>query len=104
MMVICELQSAERRDRLQSLLSTSHLYTLLFFFFFFNDRATPDIYPFPLHAPLPISHDLRRDSRAEPPRTPPPRRGPWRRVRQSRSEEHTSELQSPCNLVCRLLL
>src|SRR2546426_8342521 len=26
------------------------------------------------------------------------------RVRQSRSEEHTSELQSPCNLVCRLLL
>src|SRR5205807_4914449 len=27
---------------------------------------------------------------------------PWPRVR--RSEEHTSELQSPCNLVCRLLL
>src|SRR5256885_10082968 len=27
-----------------------------------------------------------------------------RRLRQSRSEEHTSELQSPCNLVCRLLL
>src|SRR5256885_13287708 len=25
-------------------------------------------------------------------------------VRQRRSEEHTSELQSPCNLVCRLLL
>src|SRR5256885_12142042 len=24
--------------------------------------------------------------------------------RQRRSEEHTSELQSPCNLVCRLLL
>src|SRR5256885_12909195 len=24
--------------------------------------------------------------------------------RESRSEEHTSELQSPCNLVCRLLL
>src|SRR5256885_11014618 len=24
--------------------------------------------------------------------------------RQGRSEEHTSELQSPCNLVCRLLL
>src|SRR2546426_8122704 len=30
--------------------------------------------------------------------TTPRRRGP------SRSEEHTSELQSPCNLVCRLLL
>src|SRR5256885_7118245 len=32
-----------------------------------------------------------------PPRAAPP---PFRR----RSEEHTSELQSPCNLVCRLLL
>src|SRR5256885_8735553 len=31
------------------------------------------------------------------------RRGP-RRARSRRSEEHTSELQSPCNLVCRLLL
>src|SRR5256885_8749209 len=29
---------------------------------------------------------------------------PWRRMFMSRSEEHTSELQSPCNLVCRLLL
>src|SRR6266446_8623037 len=29
------------------------------------------------------------------------RHPPWR---SSRSEEHTSELQSPCNLVCRLLL
>src|SRR2546426_5736007 len=27
-----------------------------------------------------------------------------RHLRKSRSEEHTSELQSPCNLVCRLLL
>src|SRR2546426_6359046 len=27
-----------------------------------------------------------------------------RRIRWARSEEHTSELQSPCNLVCRLLL
>src|SRR5256885_4271829 len=27
-----------------------------------------------------------------------------RRLREERSEEHTSELQSPCNLVCRLLL
>src|SRR2546426_9364120 len=27
-----------------------------------------------------------------------------RRQRHDRSEEHTSELQSPCNLVCRLLL
>src|SRR5256885_5398264 len=30
---------------------------------------------------------------------------PWLKARsQARSEEHTSELQSPCNLVCRLLL
>src|SRR2546426_4281350 len=28
----------------------------------------------------------------------------WRVQVQPRSEEHTSELQSPCNLVCRLLL
>src|SRR2546426_7876255 len=35
-----------------------------------------------------------------------PRRG-WRKTKallESRSEEHTSELQSPCNLVCRLFL
>src|SRR5256885_3691022 len=30
-------------------------------------------------------------------------RGRWQKF-QERSEEHTSELQSPCNLVCRLLL
>src|SRR2546426_9343700 len=30
--------------------------------------------------------------------------GNERRSRGQRSEEHTSELQSPCNLVCRLLL
>src|SRR5256885_11072505 len=36
---------------------------------------------------------------------PEPRFGERRRqTRQIRSEEHTSELQSPCNLVCRLLL
>src|SRR5256885_6202536 len=28
----------------------------------------------------------------------------WRVMTTARSEEHTSELQSPCNLVCRLLL
>src|SRR5256885_2635700 len=30
--------------------------------------------------------------------------GTWRLGARNRSEEHTSELQSPCNLVCRLLL
>src|SRR5256885_12741601 len=29
---------------------------------------------------------------------------PWKNPEMLRSEEHTSELQSPCNLVCRLLL
>src|SRR5256885_9511638 len=41
-------------------------------------------------------------------RLPPPRPGTRRRQQvhpwSARSEEHTSELQSPCNLVCRLLL
>src|SRR5256885_8369811 len=31
-------------------------------------------------------------------------RATWQMARIQRSEEHTSELQSPCNLVCRLLL
>src|SRR5205807_4397180 len=43
-----------------------------------------------------------------PPETPSRRVGEMAPIvgngRQSRSEEHTSELQSPCNLVCRLLL
>src|SRR5256885_2899783 len=33
-----------------------------------------------------------------------PLRGAWKTAADARSEEHTSELQSPCNLVCRLLL
>src|SRR5256885_8519437 len=35
---------------------------------------------------------------------PDPALLPWRLRAHGRSEEHTSELQSPCNLVCRLLL
>src|SRR5256885_10274722 len=39
------------------------------------------------------------------PHVPPPAPGAaGRRPLPCRSEEHTSELQSPCNLVCRLLL
>src|SRR2546426_3574274 len=45
------------------------------------------------------AHDAERARRSSPPVARLGRRGP--RVR---SEEHTSELQSPCNLVCRLLL
>src|SRR2546426_199238 len=74
------------------------------FFFFFNDTATTEIYTLSLHDALPISfveaaplfcagvtvYRALKQSRISP--------------GQRRSEEHTSELQSPCNLVCRLLL
>src|SRR5256885_7690523 len=67
----------------------------VFFFFFFNDTATTEIYTLSLHDALPISGWRRGTCR-------PPVRG--RHASSLRSEEHTSELQSPCNLVCRLLL
>src|SRR6266581_8930800 len=81
----------------------------MFFFlcplFFFNDTATTEIYTLSLHDALPISRDERRA---------PGTRGRRRhRLEQRqrtaadhlrRSEEHTSELQSPVHLVCRLLL
>src|SRR2546430_13413234 len=104
---------------------------LMCFFFFLNDPAPPEIYPFPLPAALPISHALCRRPAAAPAPSgellaqglavEPLERHPWhvdavgRQVgyarvqdrddaRVSRSEEHTSELQSQSNLVCRLLL
>src|SRR2546430_7706404 len=82
------------------------------FFFFFNDTATTEIYTLSLHDALPISvgHIV-------------PEVSFWTQsgefvfvallggtgsvlapVAGSRSEEHTSELQSQSNLVCRLLL
>src|SRR2546427_3238199 len=80
-------------------------------FFFFNDTATTEIYTLSLHDALPISgqrppdHGLGRGraachagrGRAAP--------GPvFPQSCRCRSEEHTSELQSQSNLVCRLLL
>src|SRR5205809_6006933 len=71
----------------------------IFVFFFFNDTPTTEIYTLSLHDALPISG--RRPSPCRPGwrwrtcRRPPPR---------TRSEEHTSELQSRLHLVCRLLL
>src|ERR1039457_7666985 len=65
--------------------------------FFFNDTATTEIYTLSLHDALPIWPERRAQSE-------------WwhRRLLRGyfpvRSEEHTSELQSPCNLVCRLQL
>src|SRR5256885_14617955 len=78
------------------------------FFFFFNDTATTEIYTLSLHDALPISTPRIQSSdsaRLWARRSRPARAGPRARWRSpSRSEEHTSELQSPCNLVCRLLL
>src|ERR1022692_2994041 len=68
-------------------------------FFFFNDTATTEIYTLSLHDALPIYGERGTGNELLAPRSP------FRVPRFSyRSEEHTSELQSPCNLVCRLLL
>src|SRR5256885_3349028 len=89
----------------------------IFFFFFFNDTATTEIYTLSLHDALPIFWMYFRMQDLS-------RHGNWstdvvlqqRHINlvdrdqvfkfciRCRSEEHTSELQSPCNLVCRLLL
>src|SRR5438034_3385920 len=77
-------------------------------FFFFNATATTEIYTLSLHDALPIFGRGDGDGRG--------RRGQQRRrLRRlpghrrtdgeaDRSEEHTSELQSHSDLVCRLLL
>src|SRR5258705_3556091 len=70
-----------------------------FFFFFFNDTATTEIYTLSLHDALPISPWRRR---ADPFRAASSTRS--RLQPRTRSEEHTSELQSLRHLVCRLLL
>src|SRR5260221_8506633 len=72
--------------------------SLMFFFFFFNDTATTEIYTLSLHDALPISCST-YSKNAMPQLT--------RMATISglvRSEEHTSELQSHSDLVCRLLL
>src|ERR1039457_1366124 len=66
--------------------------------FFFNDTATTEIYTLSLHDALPIWNCRARHE------TDGGRKPPQERNGHTRSEEHTSELQSPCNLVCRLLL
>src|SRR2546430_16639152 len=78
---------------------------LCFSFFFFNDTATTEIYTLSLHDALPI---FRRRSlgRYHSRGTGTTRVGSTeeRSLSRARSEEHTSELQSQSNLVCRLLL
>src|SRR6201999_4681700 len=68
------------------------------FVFFFNDTATTEIYTLSLHDALPIFLAMvfhRRAGLSDRSVSLPSR---------IRSEEHTSELQSPRHLVCRLLL
>src|SRR5258708_38347112 len=90
-----------------------YLHSMVHSFFFFNDTATTEIYTLSLHDALPISQtgrlgfveckigcerNARRFERAT-------RRADAQLAeRKFRSEEHTSELQSPDHLVCRLLL
>src|SRR5476649_3078247 len=70
-------------------------FSLVLFFFFFNDTATTEIYTLSLHDALPILRQLPRH---------PERRRRGVVFPLVRSEEHTSELQSHSDLVCRLLL
>src|SRR5256885_4423727 len=82
-------------------------------FFFFNDTATTEIYTLSLHDALPICV-VRAGIPAAPQRHARAQLQPARdglvhvdglaEGIHQRSEEHTSELQSPCNIVCRLLL
>src|SRR2546430_7387818 len=80
------------------------------YFFFFNDTATTEIYTLSLHDALPISGSRRKeaagstDGRCAGTTGGRVAGGNARAPRQRRSEEHTSELQSQSNLVCRLLL
>src|SRR5438477_9636189 len=81
--------------------------SLFLFIFFFNDTATTEIYTLSLHDALPISRSSRARiaSNAAGQQRSAPSESPMRRVTTAtRSEEHTSELQSHVNLVCRLLL
>src|SRR5437868_15516761 len=94
--------------------TTQHYYfTLLFLhtilppilsLFFFNAPATTEIYTLSLHDALPICKterfSLKTSARQESLR----RKNSPNPQRSTRSEEHTSELQSRFDLVCRLLL
>src|SRR6266849_10923861 len=70
------------------------------FLFFFNHTATTEIYTLSLHDALPICppHLLLYNPNVYTNARRPGLLAPWR------SEEHTSELQSREDLVCRLLL
>src|SRR2546425_12435250 len=88
------------------LLSITRFFLGLYSFFFFNDTATTEIYTLSLHDALPIWARRDADPRASASRPAfGSRQARSSRTRSpSRSEEHTSELQSLAYLVCRLLL
>src|SRR5215510_16284182 len=90
---------------MQSLPSFGRL-SLSLFFFFFNDTATTEIYTLSLHDALPscCASSTSGSSRSASSGCSRPSAAPARSSRPSRSEEHTSELQSRGHLVCRLLL
>src|SRR6266487_4237019 len=71
------------------------------FGFFFNATATTKIYTLSLHDALPIFDRVQRRHRSHNPTVDP---AVWWPGYDRRSEEHTSELQSPVHIVCRLLL
>src|SRR4051794_8995645 len=79
-------------------------------FFFFNDTATTEIYTLSLHDALPIWSASRYSPWTTRKKSSPTSSVTMARLRPAncrsatRSEEHTSELQSPVHLVCRLLL
>src|SRR5437764_4995284 len=76
--------------------------SLFRFLFLFNHTAPTEIYTLSLHDALPISFPF--GSRHQP-IARSTRTATWSSSRRGmRSEEHTSELQSPMYLVCRLLL
>src|SRR5260370_14271883 len=75
-----------------------------FLLFFFNDTATTEIYTLSLHDALPIYFLATRRLRSMPGQTCSKQCRARFSSGSSRSEEHTSELQSHLNLVCRLLL
>src|SRR5436190_17199926 len=91
--------------------------SILTSYFFFNNPPTPKLYTLSLHDALPIFHPPGYKAspiahqNAAPLPFPAPElsvRRPSRRAenphKPTRSEEHTSELQSHSDLVCRLLL
>src|SRR5258708_30501273 len=74
-------------------------------FFFFNDTATTEIYTLSLHDALPISTAFFFGQNVNFSAEVGVRSNRTRLGQDlTRSEEHTSELQSPDHLVCRLLL